>query len=53
MWLIQIVCSDDACAEEWEVVVTDLDELDLVACECGCSAITLRVANFEPVLLAA
>jgi hypothetical protein len=51
MWVIDIVCSDDECAEEWEVVVGDLDELERVACECGCSGVALAVASFEEVRL--
>jgi hypothetical protein len=53
MWIVHVVCSDNECAEEWEVVVSDLAELEMVACECGCSAVALTVAGFEPVLLAA
>jgi hypothetical protein len=53
MWIVDVACSDDACAEEWEVVVSDLAELDLVACACGCGGVVLRVANFEPLQLAA
>lgn len=48
MWIVELACSDPACAEENEVVITDLDELDELVCDCGCTLVTLAVANFEP-----
>jgi hypothetical protein len=53
MWVIDVVCSDPDCAEEREVVVVALDEVDDDACECGCCFVTLAVARFEPVEIAA
>jgi hypothetical protein len=47
MWQALIVCSD--CAEEVEVVVEDLDELEREVCACGYSFVILSVAEFEPV----
>lgn len=42
-----VVCS--ACAEESEVLVEDLDDVDREACACGYSYVVLSVAEFEPV----
>lgn len=47
MWQITIVCSD--CAEESEVVVKDLDDVEREVCGCGYSYVVLSVAHFEPV----
>jgi hypothetical protein len=46
MWQALIVCSD--CAEEVEVLVEDLDELEREVCACGYSVVVLSVAEFEP-----
>ena len=53
MWIVTLACSDPHCAEEREVVIADLGELDELACDCGCTLVTLSVANFEPLALAA
>jgi hypothetical protein len=53
MWVIDVVCSDPECAEEREIVVAEIDEVDLAACECGGCFVTLTVARFEPVAIAA
>lgn len=42
-----IVCS--SCAEETEVVVENLDDVDREVCECGYSYVVLSVADFEAV----
>lgn len=47
MWQITVVCS--SCAEESEVVVEDLDDVEREVCECGYSYVVLSVAAFEPV----
>ena len=33
---VELVCSDEACAEAVEAV-GHLDELDMLLCECGCT----------------
>ncbi|MFL5872189.1 MAG: hypothetical protein ACJ75T_01765 [Solirubrobacterales bacterium] len=45
-----IVCSD--CAEETDVVVESLDDVDRKFCECGYSYVVVSVAEFEPVEIA-
>jgi hypothetical protein len=46
MWQLTIVCS--SCAEESEVVVHDLDDVEREVCGCGYSYVVLSVAHFEP-----
>jgi hypothetical protein len=47
MWQVTVVCSD--CAEEREVEVESLDDVEREVCECGYSYVVLSVAAFEPV----
>jgi hypothetical protein len=47
MWQVTVLCS--GCAEETEVVVGDLDDVEAEACPCGYSYVVLSVASFEPV----
>ncbi|HEU4599124.1 MAG TPA: hypothetical protein VFS26_05215 [Solirubrobacterales bacterium] len=47
MWQVLVVCS--ACAEESEVLVEDLDDVDREVCACGYGYVVLSVASFEPV----
>lgn len=41
-----VACSD--CAEESEVVVENLDDVEREVCPCGYSYVVLSVAAFEP-----
>jgi hypothetical protein len=50
MWQVLAVCSD--CAEESEILVEDLDDLEREVCACGYSYVVLAVADFEPVYAA-
>ena len=47
MWQVAVFCSN--CAEESEVVVADLDDIEREACPCGYSFVVLSVASFVPV----
>jgi hypothetical protein len=47
MWQVAVYCS--GCAEESEVVVNDLDDVEREACPCGYSFVVLSVSSFEPV----
>jgi DNA-directed RNA polymerase subunit RPC12/RpoP len=47
MWQLKVVCSH--CAEEYEVTVEDLEDVEREACPCGYGVIVLSVAGFEPV----
>jgi hypothetical protein len=60
MFLAHLICSDEGCAEEVELVVShELSALDAAACACGCTLVLLSVSGWEratarpPVLLAA
>jgi hypothetical protein len=53
MWIVRVVCSDPECAEEQEVVVDELDEIEAVVCECECCVVAVEVAGFEPLVLTA
>jgi hypothetical protein len=53
MWIVRVVCSDPECAEEQEVIVAELDEVEAVVCDCECCVVALAVASFEPLPLAA
>ncbi len=50
MWQVTVVCS--SCAEESDVVVENLEDVDREACECGYSYVVVSVAEFEPVEIA-
>jgi hypothetical protein len=47
MWQVTVLCS--GCAEESEVVVGALDDVEREVCDCGYSFVVLSVASFEPV----
>jgi hypothetical protein len=47
MWQMMVVCS--GCADEYEVAVEDLDDVEREVCPCGYSLIVLSVAAFEPI----
>jgi hypothetical protein len=46
MWQVLVACS--SCAEEAEVLVEDLDDVEREACPCGYSYVVLSVGSFEP-----
>jgi hypothetical protein len=50
MFQVTIVCS--SCAEETEVVVESLDDVEREACGCGYGYVVVSVAEFEPVEIA-
>lgn len=37
LFLARLICSDVDCAEYAEEIVTSLEELDALACDCGCT----------------
>jgi hypothetical protein len=47
MWQVLVACS--SCAEEEQVLVDDLEDVDREACPCGYSYVVLSVSSFEPV----
>ena len=50
MWQVAVICS--GCAEESDVVVADLDDVEREACPCGYSVVVVSVASFEPLYAA-
>lgn len=51
MWSIDIVCSDPECEWQAEVLLEELEEVELLICECGHCAVVRAVAEFEAVYL--
>lgn len=44
MFGIELICSDESCAEVTEVVVSSLEEVDALVCDsCGCTLQSLAV----------
>jgi hypothetical protein len=46
MHLAALICSDEECASEIEEVGT-LEELDALACDCGCAWVVLSLSEVE------
>jgi hypothetical protein len=42
-----LICTDEACAEEIEAYGTRLEELEALACECGCALQLIAVSDTE------
>jgi hypothetical protein len=51
MWQVKAICSDPDCAEELDLWIDQLEEIDRAVCACECSVVALAVENFEPVRL--
>lgn len=47
MFQVTVVCS--SCAEESDVLVENLDDVDREVCPCGYNYVVLSVAEFEPI----
>jgi len=47
MFQVLVACS--SCAEESEVLLEELDDVDREVCPCGYGYVVLTVSNFEPV----
>jgi hypothetical protein len=45
--LAMLICSDEACAEEVELVVRELDDTERAACDCGCTRVLVGVAEWS------
>jgi hypothetical protein len=52
MFQVELVCSDPRCDAEVTLLVDELGEVEVVACECGHGLVTVRVEGFEPVFAA-
>jgi hypothetical protein len=51
MWSVDIACSDPECEWEAEVLLDELEEAELLVCECGHCAMVRAVASFDAVYL--
>ncbi|HEU4974778.1 MAG TPA: hypothetical protein VFT50_06775 [Baekduia sp.] len=51
MFLATLICSDEACAEEVELVAGDLAGIDDALCDCGCVLVLLAVSAWSPAAL--
>jgi hypothetical protein len=49
MLVARMLCSDPQCAEEVEILVEEVDELDRVWCECGYGLVVTAVSETEVV----
>jgi hypothetical protein len=49
MLIARMLCSDPECAEEREVVIAELAELDRVCCECGFGLVVTSISEVEVV----
>ena len=47
MFIVNVICSDEDCAEEIEAVVDTVEEIDDVVCECGYGTVLVTVADLD------
>jgi hypothetical protein len=47
MYIVNVICSDEDCAEEIEAVVATMEEVDDIVCECDCGTVLLSVADLD------
>ena len=47
MLIARMLCSDPDCAEEQEVVIAELPELDHACCECGFGLVVTSISLVE------
>jgi hypothetical protein len=50
MFLVELSCSDPGCEAEVVLWVDDLDEAELIACECGYGLVTVRIEGAVPLV---
>lgn len=47
MFIVNVICSDQECAEEIEAVVETLEEVDDIVCECEYGTVMLAIADLD------
>ena len=47
MFLVNVICSDENCAEEIEAVVESIEEIGDIVCECHCCTVLLSIADLN------
>jgi hypothetical protein len=45
VFVARMLCSDPACAEEQEIVIAELTELDSACCECGFGLVVTAISQ--------
>lgn len=48
MFIATLICSDEACAAELDLVADDLAALDAAVCDCDCTLVVLSVSEWSP-----
>jgi hypothetical protein len=48
MLIARMLCSDPGCAEELEIVIAELAELDRACCDCGFGLVVTAISQLEP-----
>ena len=46
MFLAELICSDEACSAAFEAIGS-LEELDTLACECGCGLVVVSLSGAD------
>jgi hypothetical protein len=47
MYVVNVICSDEDCAEEIEAVVETMEEVDDIVCECEFGTVLLSIADLD------
>ena len=47
MWVVHLICSDDDCTDELELVLEHVDDVERVGCTCGHAFILASVSEVE------
>jgi hypothetical protein len=47
MWVVHLICSDDECDDELDLVVAELQEAERVGCTCGHAYVWVSVSEAE------
>jgi hypothetical protein len=47
MWLARMICSGIDCTEEFEAIVSDLEELERFGCTCGHAYLLMAISEVE------
>jgi len=47
MWVMHLICSDDECMDELELIVADLGEAERVGCARGHSFVLVSISEVE------
>jgi hypothetical protein len=48
VFIAGLICSDESCAQELDLVVEELAALEDALCDCGCTLTVLAVSGWTP-----